>query len=511
LKSPAGKILIAEGESHRAKVLERALLRSEPGLSIRSVCSGTDLVWALGQERLSCVVCAAELPDAALPELMTQIADALGRVPVVAISDRSDQQVAVACFRAGVSDFLSREDAIFGDALWGSVRRAMGALDSGASVEGGLERRQSELLNMAERDQLSGLYNRRYLERRLRSSAYQTDRRRRMGCVFLDIDRFKRINDQYGHAVGDRILQGVSQLISDQIGGGDAAIRWGGEEFVVLKASADLVGVWNWAQDLCNAASSMRFESCGREIQVTLSAGVVSFPTRQMSHERIDQADQAMLLAKRKGRNRVCTAQMVEMEKLVDQVRSLEIGDFDVRLARLLQLSQEILGPTQWRHVVEHGRAVEGICLWLSESMRLESGRRESLRRAALCHDLGKSFLPDGLLSQSGRLKPAQWRLVRRHAALGAELAEALGLCPMGVYLVRTHHDGPMRGKVAPLEAGILAVADALAAMKADRPYAQARSTAEALLELHRCSGEQFHPRVVQAVDAALSWPEVAA
>jgi HD-GYP domain-containing protein (c-di-GMP phosphodiesterase class II) len=68
-----------------------------------------------------------------------------------------------------------------------------------------------------------------------------------------------------------------------------------------------------------------------------------------------------------------------------------------------------------------------------------------------------------------------------------------------------------MRGKVAPLEAGILAVADALAAMKAGRPYAPHRTSVEAVEELRRCSGEQFHPRVVQAVDSALGLGELAA
>jgi diguanylate cyclase (GGDEF)-like protein/putative nucleotidyltransferase with HDIG domain len=498
------KILIAQSDSEQADRLQQALLAGEPNLQLRLVDSASDVTRILSQERFDCLVCAAELPDAALPDLMDQIREVVGSLPVIALSDCPRQATAVECFRSGVTDFVSMDEALSGQTLCQRIDHALSRGRQVGAEKVRLERRQSELLSMAERDQLTGLFNRRYLDRRLRARTYQNDRRRRMSCIFLDVDLFKRVNDTFGHAVGDRVLQGVAKVLGERIGGGDAAIRWGGEEFVVLKSSADLTTAWNWAEDVRTEIGRQKFDSCGRTFSVTVSVGVSSFATREMAYDRIEEADLAMLLAKRKGRDRVCTSDMTAIDEIVKQVREAAIPPGPVRLMRFLQLVSDKLAPCQWRHVIEHPRRVEAIVLWLGQALSMGGGRLESLRQAALCHDLGKCFMPEAMLAQPGPLTRRQWRVMNRHAQLGAELAESLGLSARTVALIRAHHHGPGAPINASLEGGILAVADALAAMKAPRPYSRRLSSSDAIAELRRHAGSQFNPSVVQAVGSIL-------
>ena len=150
---------------------------------------------------------------------------------------------------------------------------------------------------------------------------------------------------------------------------------------------------------------------------------------------------------------------------------------------------------------------VAGAALAVAERLKLSPTQREALELGALLHDIGEIRTPEAVLQKSGPLTPEERSLVEQHPAWGVDILETVPLLTPALDVVGGHHeryDGGgypqgLRGEEIPLTARIFAVADALDAMTHDRPYRSARPVPEALEELHRESGKQFDPRVVEA------------
>lgn len=171
-----------------------------------------------------------------------------------------------------------------------------------------LERLRVELAELAVRDELTGLHNRRYLENCLPGAVDEArSSGRPLSAVMVDIDHFKAVNDRYGHAVGDAVLVAVARELASAVRLGDEIVRYGGEEFVVLLRGADGTSATRRAEDWRKRCSSLRIRHPEIEAGITISAGVA-----QVDGERadrlIERADRAMYAAKAAGRNRVVLA-----------------------------------------------------------------------------------------------------------------------------------------------------------------------------------------------------------
>jgi len=160
------------------------------------------------------------------------------------------------------------------------------------------------------RDALTGLYNRRYLEDVLPRELTQTARNADpLSLILMDIDRFKAVNDTYGHATGDRVLQALGELLCHQVRRGDVACRYGGEEFLVILPATPLEVARRRAEDLRQAYAEMRVEHQGHTLQGSLSLGVATYPIHgETAESLLAAADAALYGAKRQGRNRVVVA-----------------------------------------------------------------------------------------------------------------------------------------------------------------------------------------------------------
>ena len=160
--------------------------------------------------------------------------------------------------------------------------------------------------SLAEMDYLTGCLNRRSLEQRMK---IELDRTQRGGdplaCVFFDLDRFKSINDDYGHEAGDAALKHTVKLIEDLLRSVDALGRYGGEEFVVLMPSTNLKGAVDAANRMRLALSRSSMEFQGRVIPLTASFGAAVLGPQEPLDSLVRRADAAMYEAKRLGRNRV--------------------------------------------------------------------------------------------------------------------------------------------------------------------------------------------------------------
>jgi diguanylate cyclase (GGDEF)-like protein/PAS domain S-box-containing protein len=167
---------------------------------------------------------------------------------------------------------------------------------------------EDELSEMATRDALTGLFNRRETARLLDEEVARAERyQRSLSVLWIDLDHFKETNDRFGHAAGDRVLQCLSDLLAESVRSVDTVGRFGGEEFVVILPEMGRQGAEETAERLrCKAAeSSCRIDN-GPEIDITISIGVAVFPGHgSNSADLCLVADQAMYRAKRAGRNRI--------------------------------------------------------------------------------------------------------------------------------------------------------------------------------------------------------------
>lgn len=173
---------------------------------------------------------------------------------------------------------------------------------------------QERLKRMGLTDALTGVQNRRYFEHRCQIEISQACRHKHpLACMFLDIDKFKGINDTYGHQTGDEVLMSVANFIQSQLRVGDTIARYGGEEFVVLLPQTDMYHASQIAERIrrCIAEENI-YANSGHSINLTISIGISMLPAEdppvgnhQLADRMVAAADKALYEAKHGGRNRV--------------------------------------------------------------------------------------------------------------------------------------------------------------------------------------------------------------
>ena len=169
------------------------------------------------------------------------------------------------------------------------------------------------------RDPLTGAFNRRYLDSRLDE---EIGRSRRSGlalsALMIDLDNFKKINDMYGHPVGDQVLRHVSSLILSQVRINDMVVRYGGEEFMVIAPDSGLDDAIHLGKRLLHQLRNHRITlPNGEQIVVTASIGVAALDAEESRSGFLRRADDALYEAKRDGRDRVCIAPPPRTDRLV--------------------------------------------------------------------------------------------------------------------------------------------------------------------------------------------------
>jgi len=188
-------------------------------------------------------------------------------------------------------------------------------------LENALSQEQLKLLGMT--DALTGVSNRRYFDHRCQIEVSQSRRQRRpLVCMLLDIDKFKRINDSYGHQTGDEALMSTAAAIQSQLRAGDTLARFGGEEFVVLLPHTDMHHARQIAERIrcCIAEKELQAPN-GEPINLTISIGLSLLPLENhtaKNHALIERmlaaADKALYRAKHEGRNRVVCDESQSLE-----------------------------------------------------------------------------------------------------------------------------------------------------------------------------------------------------
>lgn len=163
-----------------------------------------------------------------------------------------------------------------------------------------------QLQNLSRMDHLTGLFNRGYWEMQLIKEFKRFDRYQQpSSLVMLDIDHFKKVNDTFGHTVGDDVIRQVSRAIKEQIRDFDIAGRYGGEEFGIILTGTDAAGAANFAERLRQAIENMTVNAESQQVRFTVSLGISQLSSNINDHRGwIEKADQALYKSKEGGRNR---------------------------------------------------------------------------------------------------------------------------------------------------------------------------------------------------------------
>ncbi len=177
-------------------------------------------------------------------------------------------------------------------------------------MEHSLLEANKKLEELSIRDSLTNVYNRRYVYQVLESKFNRAKRYKRpFSCLLIDVDYFKKINDQHGHLFGDRVLVNLASVLLKTTRSTDIISRFGGEEFLVILPDIDMKGAVDFAERIRYAVSKLRIEDKEKNIctVLTVSIGISAFTVNTSGvTELINQADTALYEAKRLGRNRVC-------------------------------------------------------------------------------------------------------------------------------------------------------------------------------------------------------------
>jgi diguanylate cyclase (GGDEF)-like protein/putative nucleotidyltransferase with HDIG domain len=360
----------------------------------------------------------------------------------------------------------------------------------------------ADVTEAARSDSLTGLLNRRGFDERF---AVELARARRQGerlsLMIGDLDRFKELNDVYGHQEGDEVLRVVGQTIANTARESDASARIGGEEFAILLPDTDEQGAYLAAERLRAAVQ----KACSDlPNALTISVGVATFPQHGVEGDSLMRAaDAAVYMAKQLGRDRTVLFDP-ETASALAAIQRKKRPDHERQLATALRLAEAL--DIRDAGTAAHSQTVARYAHGTAQALGLSPERAERVRYAGIVHDVGKIGVEDSILLKPGPLTLEEEAEMRKHTEIGARILAGSELSDIASWVI-AHHERPdgkgyplglSRGEI-PLEAQILAVADAYEAMTNERPYRPAMSAVAAQNELIRGVGRQFDAGVVHA------------
>jgi diguanylate cyclase (GGDEF)-like protein len=352
----------------------------------------------------------------------------------------------------------------------------------------------------ASTDALTGLLNHGAMQVRVREEIARAAREERpLSCVLIDLDDFKRVNDELGHPAGDALLRRVADALRAEVRPYDQVARYGGDEFVLVLPGADERTARTVAERVRARVQEGAPHAHDGPLG-TCSIGVSGWGPGMSADELLDAADRALLLAKRTGKGRVAVANPDAEEELARLQRA------DASPAAVQALAAAI----DARDDYPHGHSEQVVRLATNVSMLLGHPRDvvERIGHAALLHDVGKLAIPHEILRKAGSLDDAEWHTMSQHPVIGEGILRRLPQLAPIAPIVRHEHehwDGSgypdgLAGAQIPIGSRIILACDAYVAMTERRPYRRALGRADAIAELRARSGTQFDPNVVDAL-----------
>ncbi|MDO5895211.1 PleD family two-component system response regulator [Agrobacterium sp. Azo12] len=300
-----GQVLLVDP---RANSQERIIKMLKPVAEVTAISDAQAAIFEAAEQGFELVIVSSSLDDYDPLRLCSQLRslDRTRFLPVLLIAEQGGEDMVVRALDLGVNDYITRpldpNELVARTLTQLKRKRYNDRLRS--SVQHSIE--------LAVTDGLTGLHNRRYLDNHLKVLFNRAATRgRSLSVCITDIDRFKVVNDTYGHDAGDEILKEFAARLRATVRGADLACRYGGEEFVVVMPDTTAEMAANIAERLRMSIEGKPFvlRSSGQEINITASLGIsCNSPNVETPEQLLKEADNALYDAKRAGRNRVVAA-----------------------------------------------------------------------------------------------------------------------------------------------------------------------------------------------------------
>ena len=376
----------------------------------------------------------------------------------------------------------------------------------GASREK-IRQQNVELRILATRDPLTGCSNRRhFFEQADKAIERCREKKKPFAVVMVDVDHFKALNDKYGHMVGDNVLARVGATLLDFENKDAKCCRYGGEEFCIALENYDSEQARQLAERIRIAIETISVQGAS----ITGSLGVAAAKDSTGVQDLLDEADQAMYVAKRRGRNRVvCRWEVIGPElnmsaSAADKSRVQKDKTSGIPFHGVTAL----VSALSYRDAAtaRHSRRVADLVVTLGRKL-MSPHELYILEISALLHDIGKIGAPDSILLKPGALDPEERSVMSYNDEIGLEIVRSTFENQQLLDIIASYRAWfgghpllpamPSGGDI-PLGARILSICDAYDSMRDDRSYQKGISLSDACSELRRCAGEQFDPALVE-------------
>lgn len=334
--------------------------------------------------------------------------------------------------------------------------------------------KQKEVEYLSFHDNLTGLYNRRYMEDSLKR--LDTERNLPLTIMIMDVNGLKMTNDAFGHKMGDDLLKISAQIIQDATRSDDILCRTGGDEFMLILPQTDEEAALRIKERIKEKTKKTTLGS----IVVSLAIG---YETKTDGGQDIGdiqrQADSKMYKDKFKNSKEMRIQTIKNIIRDIDKKTSFEKG---------------------------HRERVTKFALKIGKTLSFDENHLKELQLAASVHDIGKIMVSKETLNKKEKLTKEEWEELKRHSVIGYNILKSIddyaGIAEDILY----HHEKyngkgypkGLKGEDIPLISRILAVADAYEAMTSQRPYKEAKTIDNSIMELKRCSGKDFDPQIVE-------------
>ncbi|KAF1085619.1 Cyclic di-GMP phosphodiesterase response regulator RpfG [Sporotomaculum syntrophicum] len=358
---------------------------------------------------------------------------------------------------------------------------------------------RKHLTIMANTDMLTGLYNHRYFQEKLKEYFKSVSDKNPLSLIIIDIDYFKNYNDSFGHLEGDHVLGIIGDLLKKNIKSGIAA-RYGGEEFVVLLPHSDSSTAVQLAENIKKMVEEQKFY--GEEYQpggkITVSCGIATSPTHGINpKELIKYADYALYKAKSLNRNKV--------ELYISVFEDLELNENEKESFNSIRTLISIINAKD-RYTFGHSERVTDYSIKVAKRLQFSDTNIQLLKYASFLHDIGKIEIDGDILNKPGGLDENEWNVLKQHPRWGSDIVKSVSqLEPISKVILYHHenYDGSgypegIKAEDIPLLSRIIRIVDSYDAMTSNRVYKKNMTSIEVIEEIKRCSGTLYDPMLAQ-------------
>ncbi len=507
------KVLSIEDDDSSFKLIA-AYLKDEKDILLKREKSIQSALKRVGKEKFDLILLDYDLPDGTGLGLMKMWQKQKNTCPVICLTGVGDEILAAKILKAGAYDYLVKTEIKRKDFL----TSIMTAIEK-SRMSQNLHSVFKKMAAMSTRDELTALYNRRYMNEVLEQEFNRAARyRTALSCILMDLDFFKRVNDTYGHDCGDIVLKEFAGILESNKRESDYAFRYGGEEFLMLLPQTDLDGAGAFAESIRRRCRKKTYVYQDNRINITVSIGIASIDScrAKTGMDLITYADKALYRSKAGGRDCIRTFKKQEdpavpeklitgskgIEYLKEQVSSILEKTKQASINSLELLVKEIGGEQLETETHRTREYVSFIC----NRLNLPYPVSQSIRQAASMNNCFKILLGEDILLKQEKLSHDDKILIKKLPYMQLEFVNLFDFFSNEKQVLlsnRERFDGQgypegLQSDEIPIGARILSITQAVAAMMSGRPYREKLDHESVILELVENAGTQFDPTLVE-------------